>query len=242
MDRAETQELERNMMKQARHYDAFPKGVRVMAQVISILFHPLLMLLYAFLILAWSNPFLFGEISFQRVFTNKVNSLLFIWLTIFSFAVPMLTVFMMRGLNLVSDITLPMRTERIGPYIIVGLLYIIIFVNFNNNPTIPSELRIFSLGATIALFMAFFINLFSKISMHTVAMGGFLAMVLIAIARSYAHNEYVFILAVMACGLVGTARMILGAHEPADIYGGYFIGFLSQFVALNFLYVPPMSI
>ena len=88
MERAETQELERNMMKQARHYDAFPKGVRLMAQVISILFHPLLMLLYAFLILAWSNPFLFGEISFQRVFTNKVNSLLFIWLTIFFFCSP----------------------------------------------------------------------------------------------------------------------------------------------------------
>lgn len=238
----ESQELEKNLIKKARHYDAFSKGIRIGAQVISLIFHPLLILLYAFLILAWSNPFLFGEISFQRVFENKTNNLLFIWMTIFSFAVPMLSVFMMRGLNLISDISMPQRTERIGPYIIVGLLYIVIFVNFNNNPTIPSELRIFSLGATIALFMAFFINLFSKISMHTVAMGGFLAMVLIAIARSYAHNEYVFILAVMACGLVGTARMILGAHEPADIYGGYFIGFLSQFVALNFLYVPAMEV
>ena len=240
----ETQEQEyhKQLIKQARHFDAFPFGYRIVAQLISVLFHPLLILLYAYLILAWSNPFLFGETTFYRVFQNKSNGILFIWLAIFSFAVPTLAVLMMRGLNLISDLTLTQRTERIGPYIIVGLLYIVIYVNFDHNPTIPSELRIFSLGATIALFMAFFINLFSKISMHTVAMGGFLAMVLIAVARSYAHNEYIFVLAIFACGLVGSSRMVLGAHEPADIYGGYFIGFLSQIVALNFLYVPPMEL
>ena len=51
--------------------------------------------------------------------------------------------------------------------------------------------------------------------------------------------EYMLIIAVVACGLVGSSRLMLKAHEPADIYGGYFIGFLSQFVALNILYTAP---
>ncbi len=142
----------------------------------------------------------------------------------------------MKALGLISDIGLSDKMDRIGPYIIVGLLYIVIFVNFNNNPTVPGELSIFSLGATIALFTAFVINLFSKISMHTVGMGGFLAMVIIIMARSYAGNEYVLVLAILIAGLSGTSRMLLAAHEPADIYGGYLIGFLAQFVALSYLY------
>jgi hypothetical protein len=39
----------------------------------------------------------------------------------------------------------------------------------------------------------------------------------------------------IAAGLVGSSRLILGAHEPNEIYGGYAIGFLAQFVALSYL-------
>ena len=87
-----------------------------------------------------------------------------------------------------------------------------------------------------ALFVAFFLNLFTKISMHTVGMGGFLAMLIIIIARSYAGAGQLFIFGILACGLVGTSRMILGAHNSSDIYGGYFVGFLCQFVALNYMF------
>jgi membrane-associated phospholipid phosphatase len=96
-------------------------------------------------------------------------------------------------------------------------------------------MAIFSLGATIGIFSAFIINIFSKISMHTVGMGGFLAMMLICISRSVANNEYILILAVIAAGLVGSSRLILGAHESNEIYGGYAIGFLTQFVAVSYL-------
>lgn len=223
------------LQKKALYYDAFPKGLRIAANSISVIFHPLLLLLYSFILLAWSNPFLFGVTDFEKVFESKANSLLFIWLSIFSFFVPVLSVFMMLALGLIKDLSMTDKMDRIGPYIIVGLMYMIIFVNFNNNPSIPGELRVFSLGATIGLFMAFVINLFSKISMHTVGMGGFLAMVLIILGRSSAGNEYMLVLAVIAAGLVGSSRMLVGAHEPADIYGGYFIGFLAQFVAMSYL-------
>ncbi len=230
-----SEEFELMRERQLRYLNHFPKFLIRIAMGISILFHPLLILLYAFLILAWCNPFLFGVHSFVKVFQHQVNTMLFIWLAIFSFAVPMLAIFMMRALGFVSSMSMPKRMERIGPYIVVGFLYMIIFVNFNNNPGVPGELRLFSLGATIGLFMAFFINLFTKISMHTVGMGGLAAMVLIAISRSYVSNEYVFVLTLFACGLVGTARLMLSAHEPADVYGGYFIGVLSVIVAGQFV-------
>jgi hypothetical protein len=106
---------------------------------------------------------------------------------------------------------------------------------------IPVHVKIFVLGATIALFTAFIINLFSKISIHAVGMGGMIAMVMMAVLSvpyNYESNLHVLPIAVLVAGLVGTARRVLGAHEAADIYGGYFIGFFAQFVALQFLFVP----
>jgi hypothetical protein len=220
----------------ARYTAAFPVQFRILAQIISVLFHPLLMLTYAYILLAWSNCYLFGETSFEKVFANKANGLLFIWLLIFSFFVPLLSVVMMKALGLISDIEMSEKTDRTGPYIIVGLLYIVIFMNFNNNSSIPAELSLFALGSTIALFTAFIINIFSKISMHTVGMGGFVAMVIIILAQSQTGNEYLLVFAILTAGLVGSSRLLLSAHEPVEIYGGYFIGFLSQFVAMNYLF------
>jgi membrane-associated phospholipid phosphatase len=213
----------------------FSSAIILMAKICSVIFHPLLLLLYSFVILAWCNPYLFGRSSFGDVFSDKVNIILIIWLLIFSFLVPMLAVLMMKGLGLIKDLAMSDKTDRIGPYIIVGLLYIVIFMNLKNNNSIPLEMAIFSLGATIGIFAAFLINLFSKISMHTVGMGGFLAMMMICIGRSIGNDDYIIILAVLVAGLVGSSRLILGAHEPNEIYGGYAIGFLAQFAALSYL-------
>lgn len=221
--------------KKNLYREAFQPTLRIAASFISIIFHPIFLLVYSFLLLAWSNPYLFGESTFEDVLNGKSGGLLFIWLCIFSIFVPILTILMMKALGLVKDFEMTDKMDRIGPYIIVGLLYMIIFVNFNNNPFVPGELSIFSLGATIGIFTSFIINLFSKISMHTVGMGGFLAMVFIIISRSVTGNEYIIFYVMIMAGLVGTSRMLLAAHQPSDIYGGYFIGFLAQFVAMSYL-------
>jgi membrane-associated phospholipid phosphatase len=38
-------------------------------------------------------------------------------------------------------------------------------------------------------------------------------------------------------GLVGTARLILVAHVPRDLYTGFIVGFCAQFIALRFLFL-----
>jgi membrane-associated phospholipid phosphatase len=45
----------------------------------------------------------------------------------------------------------------------------------------------------------------------------------------------VLLMAILLAGLVGTSRLSLKAHEPMDLYGGYFIGLIGQFVAMRFL-------
>ena len=36
----------------------------------------------------------------------------------------------------------------------------------------------------------------------------------------------VLMVVIVLAGLVGTARMILGAHTPPELYGGYLVGFV----------------
>lgn len=221
-----------------RYKKLVPLPLRALAMIISIIFHPLFVLSYAYVLLAYFNPFLFGEASTERIFAlGKLNSkgLLFVHLLSFSCIIPLVGVLLMRGLGMVRTLSLTTQDERKIPYILTGLFYMALVAQ-SSTTGLPLEIKIFILGATIALFVAFFINLFTKISMHTVGMGGFLAMIIIIIARSYGGAEFLFIFAILGCGLVGTSRLLLGAHQVSDIYGGYFVGFLAQFVALNYVF------
>lgn len=209
----------------------------VCSQLVSAVFHPFFVLSYAFLLLAWSNPYLFGHNSFDRVLSGDATGQQYVFINIvmFTVTVPLFGIVLMRGLKLIQNVALTDRQDRTGPFILTGLFYLMMYMTINRAPSVPHEYKVFLLGGTIALFMAFFINLFSKISVHTVGMGNLLAIVLMTITRSYANNDYIFIIAIIACGAVATARRILTDREPSDIYGGFFVGFFAQFVALSFL-------
>jgi membrane-associated phospholipid phosphatase len=217
--------------------------LRFLAYFVSVIFHPLLILTYMLVILMIVNPYLFGGATIGNA------GVLILTIFLFSVMIPGVSVLMMRALGMVDSIELKDRQERIGPYIVTGVLYLWIFRNFLDNPQIPDAYSIFILGATIGLFLAFFINLFSKISMHAVGMGGLLGMILITLLR-YSFNNFsvniggqifqmstssLFIAAILACGIVGSARLLLSAHHPRDIYGGFIVGLGAQFLALAIL-------
>jgi membrane-associated phospholipid phosphatase len=126
-----------------------------------------------------------------------------------------------------------------------------IFINFKNNSQIPVAFTTFVLGSTIALFIAFFLNIFSKISAHAVGMGGLIGMVTILMLL-YDYHSFAFeipfvgsmemslntllMLIILLAGIVGSSRLLLKAHEPVQIYSGYIVGFSAQFFALFALF------
>lgn len=222
-----------------RHQEVVPLYLQWIARFISFIFHPLFLLSYAYILLAQFNPFLFGEATSDRIFSLEdkySKGIWFINLVLFSCIIPIVGILLMKALGMVGSLSMPTRDERKIPYILVGMFYMAMVAQNSYNTSLPFEIKVFALGATIGLFVAFFINLFTKISMHTVGIGGFLAMLIIIIARSYSGAEHLFIFGILACGLVGTSRLLLGAHNTSDLYGGYFVGFISQFVALNYIY------
>jgi branched-subunit amino acid transport protein AzlD len=214
---------------------------RNLAQIFSVLGHPMLVLTYVLLLMMAINPYAFGV---RHLGEQRAVVLLF---SVFStsFLIPAVGVAMMKPLGLIKSLQMYDKQERIGPYIVTGVFYLWLFKNLLSAGQTPPLLAKFVLGATIGLFLSFFINIFTKISAHAAGMGGLIAM-LVILAFNWGNMALglslfggtlefsllpVLALAVVAAGLVGTARLALGAHVPADLYRGYAIGIAAVVIA-----------
>jgi hypothetical protein len=119
------------------------------------------------------------------------------------------------------------------------------FMEFKNKQ-FPTPLVIVMLGATIALFLSFFLNNFSKVSAHAAGMGGLVSM---AIINTFFYNfdtftmnlgplglyeistNFVLMAVIILAGMVCSSRLLLGAHSERQLYIGFAVGVVSQFVA-----------
>lgn len=215
------------------------------AQFISIIFHPLLMPTYMLILLMKIDPYSFGLLHLGEPAGNIVLLKMFFS----TFLIPAFGVLTMKMLGFVKSFELDDKTERIGPYILTGLFYLWMYINFKDHGDIPNLFSSFMLGAVISLFLAFIINIFSKISAHSVGMGGLVAMCAICLTtfsyktlsfdfplstNFYLSTMGLFLIAIVLAGLTGTARLILKAHQPRDVFGGYLVGIVGMLVAMQF--------
>lgn len=217
---------------------------RSIAQFISLVFHPLFVVSYLMAILLVVNPYLFSLPD------AKAKGLVVISVVALSVGFPMLIIFLMKMLGMVKSLEMKDPMERIGPLIGTSIFYLWLYINIYKNPMFPEAFAVFTLGATIGLFLAFFINNFSKISLHGVGMGGLVtAMFFIRFFYSYnsfildlgsvgvyhVHVNALLFMVIIIAGLVGSCRLYLGAHNKTDLYGGYLVGIISQIIAFRFL-------
>lgn len=201
---------------------------RVFAHTFSIVFHPLLILTYVLLFLIWVNPYEFGGGGLGKNLPLVASAFLY------TFAMPAFALIMMKYLGLVGDLKLSKREDRIIPYIAAGVFYCWLSVNAFYTSVYPKVYTIFIIGSTIALFLAFIVNNYSKISIHTVGMGGLVTMIFFTLLFfSYDNIEVFLLLSILFAGAVGTSRLLLKAHTSRQVYSGYLVGLIGQ--AISFL-------
>lgn len=214
---------------------------RTLARILSFLGHPLLILTYILLLLLAINPYAFSA----RHMTDKRAMLLLISVFTTTFMLPGFGVALLKPLGFIDSLDMESKQERIGPYIITGIFYLWLFKNLFSGAQVPSLFSVCVLGATIGLFFAFFINIFTKISAHATGMGGLVAMVLLTTIEwrglgvslpVWGGSLQISLTALLAAtillaGLIGTARLALRAHVPVDLYRGYTAGFFAVMIA-----------
>jgi len=217
--------------------------LRATAQIISVVFHPLLILTYSLVMLLFVNPYIFGAHNISERMPIVIMTFMA------TFFIPAIAVVMMKSLGLVKSIELKDRQDRTVPYIVAALFYTSMTVFIKDSPLSPEPFKIALLGTTIGLYLAFFINIFQKISAHAVGMGGFLAL-LIIVFNMYSYNTFfidflgvryevamlnLVLIAIVIAGAVGTARLLLNAHTSQELYGGYLVGFAAMIFAFKWV-------
>jgi hypothetical protein len=217
----------------------------ILAHIISAVTHPMLLVTYMLLFLLSVNPFMFGVRSLEGYMP-------YVLMVFFSTVlIPAVSVFMMRSLGFVTSIQLKKRTDRVGPLIVAIVFYSWLLVNFYNNPAVPKLFLLILFGATIALGLSFMVNVFVKLSMHGVGLGGLIAGVLFMMAmpeytilelrlspdRSLVFPIYLFLFFVLLItGLAGTSRLLLGLHTLKEWMIGMSVGIIAEVIAYYILF------
>jgi hypothetical protein len=207
--------------------------MKTLARLISYLFHPLLFPTYGSLLVLAANPNMFGQFG-QRLHIA--------WLIIvfsLTFIFPAVWILMMKRLEMIESLNLETTRDRIIPFIATATFYLWTTWMFKPNTNLkipPNELIFFMMmGATIAIFIAFFLNIYTKVSLHTLGAGSLLGLILVMIRYSTYDLRWLLVAIILLAGVIGTARLLLKSHTGREVFTGYFIGFSGQFMAFSII-------
>ena len=206
-------------------HPVFTAPVRIFAQAVSVLFHPLFTGVWMMAYITFLHPTLFIAVSGQgrwlKLITFVNNNLVF----------PLLVVLLLRGLGFSQSVLLRTQKERIVPYIASIIFFFWTWNVFNHQPDAPQVLRDMCQGMFFSACAALILNSYFKISMHAIGMGGMIGLFLVIAFQGQAFTPWPMAAAIFLTGLVSSARLIVSDHQPGDIVTGLLLGFLAQVAA-----------
>jgi membrane-associated phospholipid phosphatase len=204
--------------------------VRAVARFFSIVCHPLLLTTYLVLFLGHFFPPMLG---INPAVLYKFTLFIFV----FTFAFPALNIVMMvRFSGTLSSLQMASRRERIVPFILISVIYVgitglffykeILGMNFNRLMAIVAALV---LTATVLTF-------FLKVSVHSLAMGGFVGM-LLPMNRILADALILpTAIVIILTGVVMSSRLALNAHTLREVVVGVLAGFVVGVAGMMILF------
>lgn len=202
-----------------------PFYLRLIAGILSYVFHPLFIALYVSGYMIFLHPYSFA------VFDEKQKLLRFFSIFFITCFLPAFTVFLLWRLKFADSIMLRTQKERIIPYVASIIFFFWAFYVSKNLPGTPITMTSFFLGTFLSTSAALMANNFFKISLHALAVGGGATFIIILGVVTGAATGLPISIAVILAGLVCTSRLIVSNHYPFEIYWGLLLGILFQLVS-----------
>jgi hypothetical protein len=204
------------------------RAVRLMAKVISYIFHPIFIPVYILLFLLYIHPGVFAGFSGWKKSLVLIQAI-----SMYGFF-PLVTVLLLKALKFIDSVYLDTQRDRIIPFIACGIWYFWIWYVWRNLPDSPGEIVILSMAIFLSSSIGLLANIYMKISMHAIAMGvmvGF--MMLMALTQSVSFGLYISV-SLFIAGLVCSARFIVSDHSQKEVYAGLFAGIFALVIAIWF--------
>lgn len=194
-------------------------------QSIAIVFHPLMMPTFSFLLINAILPDLIRPLGWIMI--------PFLFIT--TFLIPLFGVSILRYSGSISSLTLENREERFLPFLFVTIFYCITTVMFVMKIEVNGTVSIILITTTLLIFILMLISLFYKISIHAAGVGGVIGFLTVL---SFNHPDSgmidVLLISIVLSGLVMSSRLYLNLHTPREILAGSILGLLICYGAMHF--------
>lgn len=210
--------------------DKQPFIIRLLAQLVSFIFHPLFINGYVAYYLVFMQPGFFDGMN------EKAKTFVVIQVIINMIFFPAIAVFLLKATGFIKSVFLKTQKERIIPYITSSIFFFWMYLVFRNQSYIPVRLTAFVFSVFISASAALIANIYFKISMHAIGVGGLLGFFLNIIFRDSSFGITLpFMTVIFICGLVLTARLLISDHSVKDVYYGCFMGLFLQLLCAMFI-------
>jgi hypothetical protein len=168
--------------------------------------------------------------QFNEVSRNYVLLLIVVCTAV----LPALSVVALVRLGNIDSLHIEERKQRNWPLLQTVFIYFIVFYLLKDKP-VPSFIVYFLLGAIAAMLIALLINLKWKISLHGIGAGGLCGGLSVLYMQTGEGSIWILALSFILAGALGSARLQLRAHQPAEVAVGLISGFFIQFLILLLL-------
>lgn len=198
--------------------------MRTVSHLLSVLFHPLLVVLYAYALL-------FALGTYHSYLPHAIKRVVLFVITIDTVIIPLLIILLLKHMGWVSSVTLDQQRERLLPLAFTVVVYIFTLFLLRRIGLSLVLLKLL-LAGTLVLLSALGITAWWKISCHAMGMGGLVGFMLWATMAGLLRGPLLLLISVALSGLLLAARLLLGSHTPAQTYAGYAVGMCLSLVVL----------
>lgn len=200
-------------------------AIRVPAIILSWIFHPIFIPVYVIAFMVYLHPTYFAGFSQQA----KQQTLLVVLLNMVFF--PLLSIVLLKALGFIESIYLHTQRDRIIPYIACSIFYFWAYLVFKKQGIYPTVLPSFIFGVFLSCNAALMANIYQKISIHAMGVGGWLGFFLVVAFSQTMLMTWPVSMVILIAGLVCTSRLLISDHTNKELYTGFFLGVICQFIA-----------
>lgn len=195
------------------------------SEFISFLFHPLIMPIVGVIIYFLITP------KFNSIDTQKR---LFLSILILTILIPIVFFFLLKNVGAIKSLELNDVKDRKIPLLIYIIINVIIALKIISED-FSIELHYYFVGIIGSLVGCLVLSLLNfKVSLHMTGVSALILFV-IGLAFHFQKNLTVWISILMfGMGATASARLYLKSHNNSEIWIGFFLGAITQFLAFNY--------
>ncbi|MEI6683822.1 MAG: hypothetical protein WCO44_14420 [Bacteroidota bacterium] len=187
------------------------------ARGISYAFHPLLIPVYALVLLL--NLDIFVSHPVPLMFKIMLSGIVLLT----TFVIPVALTWLLWRLQLITSFFLTSKAERVYPILSVAVFYYVTFYILKG-VHISTIFSFYMLGATLLAILSLVINFYHKISLHMTGIGSMTGLFLGLSLNFGIDLTTELITSICVAGIIGFARLKSNSHDPAEIYSGFVMG------------------